>query len=85
MFGYEEETISKNRCTELVGHKIARLNHKSFFYLNHQPLVHCPLRPTSTKGNFALLSLLGTPISNVNQKNDNTCRDISGHVPVTLL
>ena len=27
-------------CTELVGHKIARLNHKSFFYLNHHPLVH---------------------------------------------
>ena len=25
---------------ELVGHKIARLNRKSVFYLNHHPLVH---------------------------------------------
>ena len=32
VFGNEEETRSKSRCTELVGHKIARLNHKSFFY-----------------------------------------------------
>ena len=27
-------------CTELVGHKIDRLNRKPFFYLNHHPLVH---------------------------------------------
>ena len=31
-----------------------------------------PLRPISTKGDFALLSFSATPISNVNQKKDNT-------------
>ena len=37
--------ITQTSCTELVGHKIARLNHKSFFFLNQHPLVHFPLRP----------------------------------------
>ena len=53
--------------TQLVGHKIARLNRKSFFYLNQHPHVHFPLRPISTKRNFALLSLSATPILNVNR------------------
>ena len=34
-----------SRCTKLVGHKIAHLNHESFFHLNHHPLVHFPLQP----------------------------------------
>ena len=35
----------RRTCTELVGHKIARLNRNSFFYINHHPLEHFPLRP----------------------------------------
>ena len=56
-------------CTKLVGHKIARLNRKSFFYFKKSPYARTsPLRPISTKGKFALHSFSATPISNVNQK-----------------
>ena len=54
-------------CTELVWHKIAHSNHKSYFCWNHHLLVHFPLRPISTKGNFVLLSLSATLISNFNK------------------
>ena len=59
-------------CTELVGHKIARLNRKSFFYSNHHPLVHFPQRPISTKGNFALLSIVSYSDFKCQSKKDNT-------------
>ena len=75
-------------CTELVGHKIARSNHKSFFYLNHRPFVHFPLRPISRK----VVLHTATPISKVSQKGQcdtkrvasglHECHDISGHVSV---
>ena len=37
--------IIQTSCTELVGQKIAPLNHKSFLYLNHHSLVHFPPFP----------------------------------------
>ena len=54
----------KSPCTELVGHKIARLNRKSFFYLNHHPLVHFLSDRSQQKVNFS-----ATLISNVTIKN----------------
>ena len=55
-------------CTELVWHKIAHSNYKSYLCWNHHLLVHFPLRPILTKGNFVLLSLSATLFSNFHKK-----------------
>ena len=49
-------------------------------YCNHYLLIHFPLRLISTKGNFSLLSLSATPISNVNQKRITPMRYQKGHI-----
>ena len=58
----------RGSCTELVGHKIARLNRKLFFYLNHNPLVHFLSDRSQQKVKFHYSLFPATPISNVNQK-----------------
>ena len=55
--------VIQTSCTELVGQKIARLNHKSFFYLNHYSLVHFPPFPlflfdSLTKGEWTTHMLI---------------------------
>ena len=72
--------------------KIARLNRKSFFYLNHHPLVHFLSDRSQQKVNlhYSLFQLLRLQMP-IKKDNTNTILeeshpvyDISGHVPVII-